>query len=334
MRQQFTGQQRDEETGLDYFWARNTSAVLGRFLSMDPNNAGASLTNPQSWNAFGYVENNPLGLADPTGKGPVPPSTLLGMANSQVNNLPYTVYVTDPVGDVGTIVNYYSSFDDFCRFNGCDPADYCYGNCTGSSGTWSGAITSGALGVGAQAVNANSVRVANNAEVAAIPENLPLPEQSARRASIRAGARGRGLPGTQALTNGAQDLPTRVAGNTARFMNPLSPAGQALEVSGSGEVNGGLTRILGRAAVVGKVLIGADLILDGVSVATSPDPMRTFVREFVIDAGGLLGATLGTALGAGTGPGAILTGAAGGIAGADIFGRDVAPVIDDLIFGQ
>ena len=34
--QQFTGQQRDDETGLDYFWARNLSGSTGCFLSVDP----------------------------------------------------------------------------------------------------------------------------------------------------------------------------------------------------------------------------------------------------------------------------------------------------------
>jgi RHS repeat-associated protein len=65
--QKFTGQERDSETGLDFFQARYFSAALGRFNSPDPENAGASLFNPQSWNAYTYVYNNPLSLVDPTG---------------------------------------------------------------------------------------------------------------------------------------------------------------------------------------------------------------------------------------------------------------------------
>ena len=65
--QKFTGKERDSESGLDYFGARYYGATLGRFLSVDPGNAGADLTNPQSWNAYAYVLNNPSALIDPTG---------------------------------------------------------------------------------------------------------------------------------------------------------------------------------------------------------------------------------------------------------------------------
>jgi RHS repeat-associated protein len=68
--QKFTGQERDVETGLDFFHARYFSAALGRFNSPDPGNAGANLFNPQSWNAYSYVANNPLTLTDPTGMDP------------------------------------------------------------------------------------------------------------------------------------------------------------------------------------------------------------------------------------------------------------------------
>ena len=56
----FTGKERDAESGLDYFEARYMSAAQGRFMSPDPENAGAFAGNPQSWNAYSYVVNNPL----------------------------------------------------------------------------------------------------------------------------------------------------------------------------------------------------------------------------------------------------------------------------------
>jgi RHS repeat-associated protein len=66
--QRFTGQVRDQETGLDFFNARYFGSAIGRFTSVDPENAGADLYNPQSWNGYGYVANNPLAYVDPDGR--------------------------------------------------------------------------------------------------------------------------------------------------------------------------------------------------------------------------------------------------------------------------
>jgi RHS repeat-associated protein len=63
----FTGKERDRESSLDYFGARYYSGAQGRFTSVDPENAGASEGNPQSWNAYSYALNNPLLYTDPTG---------------------------------------------------------------------------------------------------------------------------------------------------------------------------------------------------------------------------------------------------------------------------
>jgi RHS repeat-associated protein len=71
VKQQFTGQQRDAETGLDYFWARTYHPSIGRFLSVDPSSAGARISDPQSWNSYSYVRNGPLALVDPDGRDPV-----------------------------------------------------------------------------------------------------------------------------------------------------------------------------------------------------------------------------------------------------------------------
>jgi RHS repeat-associated protein len=58
--------QRDRETGLDYFNARYYRNVLGRFTSVDPGPAVPG--EPQSWNRYAYVQNNPLKYIDPTGR--------------------------------------------------------------------------------------------------------------------------------------------------------------------------------------------------------------------------------------------------------------------------
>ena len=63
----FTSKERDSESGLDNFGARYNSSSLGRFMSPDPGNAGVVNADPQSWNAYAYVRNNPVNLTDPTG---------------------------------------------------------------------------------------------------------------------------------------------------------------------------------------------------------------------------------------------------------------------------
>lgn len=70
MRQKFTSYERDTETNLDYAQARYYANVQGRFTSVDPLLASASLTNPQSWNRYAYVLNNPMRFTDPTGMVP------------------------------------------------------------------------------------------------------------------------------------------------------------------------------------------------------------------------------------------------------------------------
>jgi RHS repeat-associated protein len=67
VRQKFTGKERDNETGLDYFWARHYSSARGRFVSVDPLMASAKTGNPQTWNRYVYLVNNPLRDVDPEG---------------------------------------------------------------------------------------------------------------------------------------------------------------------------------------------------------------------------------------------------------------------------
>jgi RHS repeat-associated protein len=72
--QKFTGNERDAETGLDYFGARYFSAAMGRFTSPDVPLVGQSSSNPQSWNLYSYGLNNPLRYNDPTGHDPEEPA--------------------------------------------------------------------------------------------------------------------------------------------------------------------------------------------------------------------------------------------------------------------
>jgi RHS repeat-associated protein len=64
---EFTGHERDAETGLDYMLARYySSGGTFRFASADPGD-DTDMEDPQRWNSYTYVRNNPLRLIDPLG---------------------------------------------------------------------------------------------------------------------------------------------------------------------------------------------------------------------------------------------------------------------------
>jgi RHS repeat-associated protein len=69
----FTGKERDTELssaamqGLDYFGARYLSEAQARFTSPDAPFADQHPDDPQSWNMYTYVRNNPLRNTDPNG---------------------------------------------------------------------------------------------------------------------------------------------------------------------------------------------------------------------------------------------------------------------------
>ena len=64
----YTGQQWDSEDNLTAFWFRTDSTTQGRWGSMDPAGlAAVDPTNPQTWNRYAYVTNNPISFIDPLG---------------------------------------------------------------------------------------------------------------------------------------------------------------------------------------------------------------------------------------------------------------------------
>jgi RHS repeat-associated protein len=71
-RRQFTGQERDDDAeithhgDIDYMHARYYKMTLGRFLSIDP--IIGTPEQPQSWNRYAYVMNNPMTSTDPDGR--------------------------------------------------------------------------------------------------------------------------------------------------------------------------------------------------------------------------------------------------------------------------
>ena len=87
IRKQFTGYERDGETGLDFAQSRMYGGGLGRFSTPDPYNVILEkergeddderadiligfISNPQRWNMYVYVVNNPLAFTDPDGQKP------------------------------------------------------------------------------------------------------------------------------------------------------------------------------------------------------------------------------------------------------------------------
>jgi RHS repeat-associated protein len=66
--QKFTGKERDQESGLDYFGARYYGSALARYTSPDEPFADQRSIDPQSWNLYTYAANNPLKYIDKTGK--------------------------------------------------------------------------------------------------------------------------------------------------------------------------------------------------------------------------------------------------------------------------
>lgn len=64
----FTSYRRSARTGLDYAINRDYDPKVGRFIQPDPLGMGAfNLSDPQSLNAYAYVQNDPVNLIDPLG---------------------------------------------------------------------------------------------------------------------------------------------------------------------------------------------------------------------------------------------------------------------------
>lgn len=99
VRQQFTGYERDVESGLDYAQNRYFASKHGRFTSVDPLTASANMRNPQTFNRYSYALNSPYKFTDPLGLSPC------GVGSSQTG--------------VGRICNQEESVES--SGGGCDP---------------------------------------------------------------------------------------------------------------------------------------------------------------------------------------------------------------------
>ena len=66
-RQKYALTERDDATGLDHTWFRKNENRAGRWTSPDPYSGSMRLGDPQSFNRYSYVENQPTNFIDPTG---------------------------------------------------------------------------------------------------------------------------------------------------------------------------------------------------------------------------------------------------------------------------
>jgi RHS repeat-associated protein len=66
-RNRFTGHARDQDTGYDHTLWRKLDSVQGRWTSPDPYGGSMEIGNPQSFNRYAYVLNDPVNASDPLG---------------------------------------------------------------------------------------------------------------------------------------------------------------------------------------------------------------------------------------------------------------------------
>ena len=94
--QKYALTERDKATGLDHTWFRKNENKAGRWTSPDPYNGSMSLGNPQSFNRYSYVENQPTNFVDPSGL-----LSIRGTYNCVWSGEGYTctIYITQFISD-------------------------------------------------------------------------------------------------------------------------------------------------------------------------------------------------------------------------------------------
>ncbi len=133
--QKFTGEERDIETGLDYFGARYYGSALGRFTSPD-DGSDQDPANPQSWNLYSYLRNNPLANTDDDGRT-VNVCLNDGNGNQQCTQMSNPDYAAASQGNAGTNVPTL----DQVGMNGNGSGSFNTTNITDSSGNVIGTAT-------------------------------------------------------------------------------------------------------------------------------------------------------------------------------------------------
>jgi RHS repeat-associated protein len=67
VRQKYAGMETDDATGMAHTLWRQYDSSSGRWTSPDPYGGSMTITDPQSFNRYSYVNNNPVNLTDPSG---------------------------------------------------------------------------------------------------------------------------------------------------------------------------------------------------------------------------------------------------------------------------
>lgn len=86
-----TSYERDTESGLDYAISRSHSSSVGRFQQADPYKPSGYMVDPQSWNRYAYVGNDPINFIDLKGllkSTYQPPPVVPGPTPIEVPDLP------------------------------------------------------------------------------------------------------------------------------------------------------------------------------------------------------------------------------------------------------
>jgi RHS repeat-associated protein len=142
----FAGMERDPETLNDHTLFRSYRSNYGRWLSPDPGDlAAADPTNPQSWNRYAYVLDNPVNVVDPRGLDGCTYSSEDGIwdcpppswAQASFSGLP-----PQPSNQPTASNNWLNSTTQGGDWGSCAPTGLS-NSCTPGANPWSGELSSG-----------------------------------------------------------------------------------------------------------------------------------------------------------------------------------------------
>jgi RHS repeat-associated protein len=287
-REKFTGQRYDAATALYYYGARYYDPGLGRFIQADP--IVPEPFDPQSFNRYAYVKNEPLTSVDPTGYYEEDAIPICG-ASCELNwQIQRDLDAFRARPDPG-----YQGRSDLLGFQSQEHLP----NYDSSLRTSPGAAAGQGVAkyVGVQSAIAGDVRAAHDATVRALD-----PFDSMGRSAIKEAARA----DTPLIF---RDLITSIRPSTDPRPGSI---GSANVPNARVSLGGSILRVGGR------VVVGASLVIDAGRIYLSSDRSRTAVQVGFGTAGAFGVGTLGALGGSAVAPG--LGTFIGGVGGAAVGG--------------